>query len=149
MPTCPICSQPLETVRQREGVFYFCRGCHGHALTIPQLRRVAGDRFAARLLRLIKLACRASERPCPFCHQAMKACTVIEPPLEFDGCLSCNAAWFDEPTYETIPEGAAVTTSSLPLLATELFAEMRLKEMKEREEAEQKKKRKKKSIRDL
>ena len=79
----------------------------------------------------------------------MKIATVAEPPLEFDGCLSCHAVWLDEPTYEAIPEGAAVTTSSLPLLATEIFAEMRLKEMKEREEAEQKKKRKKKSIRDL
>ena len=82
----------------------------------------------------------------------MVVCNVAEPLMEIDGCLPCNAVWFDALTYESMPEGSAETVSSLPSLATEIFAEMRLKEMKDREareEAERKKARKKKGIRDL
>jgi len=77
---------------------------------------------------------------------------VPEPLMEMDGCLMCNAVWLDAPTYETMPEGSAETTDSLPALATEVFAERRLKEFKEkeaREETERKKTRKKKGIREL
>lgn len=54
MPTCPICSTPLETARQREGVFYPCRACNGKAVTISQIRHVQGERVAMKLLRLIE-----------------------------------------------------------------------------------------------
>ena len=120
-------------------------------MTIPQLRRVGGDLFAAKVLRLLRLARRKSKSPCPFCSQRMMVVNVSEPLLELEGCLPCNAVWFDAPTYETMPEGSAESTNSLPSLATELFAEMRLKELKEREareEAERKKARKKRGTRD-
>lgn len=149
MPACPICAKPLNTIRQREGVFYHCSRCDGRALTIPQLRRVAGDRFAAKLLRLLELTRRRSKYACPFCQQRMKVVNGSEPLMELDGCLPCNALWFDAPTYETMPEGSAETTNSLPALATEIFAERRLKELKEREareEAEQKKQRKRRGV---
>ena len=152
MPACPFCARPLDTIRQREGVFYHCPNCDGRAITIPQLRRVAGDGFATKLLRLLKLTRRPSKYSCPFCQQRMKVVNVPEPLMELEGCLTCNAVWFDAPTYETMPEGSAESTSSLPSLATEVFAERRLKEFKEkeaREEAERKKTRKKKGIRDL
>ena len=152
VPACPFCAKPLETIRQREGVFYLCSSCGGRAVTIPQLRRVAGDRFAAKLLRLIQLAHRPSKWPCPFCSGRMVVCNLAEPLMELDGCRPCNAVWFDAPTYETMPEGSAETTNSLPSLATEVFAEIRLKEMKDREareEAERKKVRKKRGLRDL
>jgi len=149
MPTCPICSKPLETVRQREGLFYFCPVCNGRALTIPQVRRVLGDRLASRLLRLMKLSRRASERSCPFCAGRMLVVSTHEPPLELDACLRCSVAWFDAPTYEALPEGTVETTASLALQATEIVAAIRLKELKERErereeeERDKKKKRKK------
>lgn len=82
----------------------------------------------------------------------MKVVNIPEPLMELDGCLPSNAMWFDAPTYATMPEGSAETTNSMPSLATEVFAEMRLKEMKEREareETERKKARNQKSIRDL
>lgn len=151
MPACPICAKPLDTIRQREGVFYHCSSCDGRALTIPQLRRVAGDRFATKLLRLIKFARRPSEHACPFCSRHMVVFNVAEPLMVLDGCLPCNAVWFDAPTYETMPAGSAETTNSLPSLATEIFAEMRLKELKDREAreaAERKKARKKKGFRE-
>ncbi len=53
MPACPNCAAELNTVRQREGLFFQCPTCHGRAVTFPQIRRVAGDRFVSRLLRQI------------------------------------------------------------------------------------------------
>ena len=150
MPICPICSQSLDTIRHREGLFYLCPNCDGHALTIPHVRRVAGDRFAARLLRLIKLATRRSKRACPFCGCAMAIASMPEPLMELEGCLSCSAVWFDAPTFETLAGGTIETTNALPMLATELYAEIKLKELKDREKAEEDKARKKKKrLRDL
>ena len=142
--SCPICAKQLDTIRQREGVFYHCAVCTGRALTIPQLRRVAGDRFATKVLRLLKLTRRGSEHACPFCTQRMMVLNVTEPALELEGCPACNVVWFDAPTYDAVPEGAAEATNSLPSLANEIFAENRLKEHNERvlrEEAERKKSR--------
>jgi len=71
-----------------------------------------------------------------------------EPPLELDACGSCSVVWFDAPTYEALPEGSVETTASLALQATEIVAEIRLKELKEqekeREEEERDKKKKRK-----
>ena len=133
MPACPICAKPLDTVRQREGLFYFCPVCNGRALTIPQVRRVLGDRLAAKLLRLIKLSRRESERSCPFCAKRMLVVSAQEPAMELDACRPCGVVWFDAPTYEALPEGTVETTASLALQATEIIAEIRLKELKERE----------------
>jgi len=55
MPTCPICAKPLETVRQREDVFYTCVTT-GSAMTLSQGRHVLGDSIATKLLRLMKLS---------------------------------------------------------------------------------------------
>src|SRR6266571_2566447 len=133
MPACPICAKPLDTIRQREGLFYHCAGCNGRALTVPQVRRLLGDRLAAKLLRLMKLGRRESERACPFCAERMLVVSAQEPPLELDACRPCSVVWFDAPTYEALPEGTVETTASLALQATEIVAEIRLKELKERE----------------
>lgn len=147
MPTCPICSTSLKTTPHREGLYYLCSVCHGRALTIPHLRRVAGDRFAARTLRLLKLAVRRSERVCPFCNKPMAVVNMTEPPTEFEGCLQCNAAWMDSPTFENLADGVVETTSSLATQATEIYAEIKLKELKDRLKAEEEaaKKRKKRT----
>lgn len=150
MPACPICNQTLSVHPQREGVFHSCARCGGRALTIPQVRRVAGDKMGARLLRALGIARLRSEHACPFCRAKMVQVSLTNPSLEVDGCRPCNAIWFDAPTYELLPEGTAETTNALPLLAAEIFGENKLKEQQEREEheeAEQKKKRKKRGIR--
>jgi Zn-finger nucleic acid-binding protein len=71
---------------------------------------------------------------------------TLEPPLELDACRSCNAVWFDGPTYESLPQLNFETTNSIPMQATELIAMDRLKELKERMEEERKKNRKKKPL---
>jgi Zn-finger nucleic acid-binding protein len=137
----------LAAIRQRNGLFYHCPGCNGRALSIPQLRQVAGDRFAAKLLRLIKSSLRKGERSCPFCSQRMVVFEVQDPPLELDGCRPCNLVWFEQEQYEAVPEGAAETTGTLSELAMEMRALQRLKELKEREEAEKTEEKKRKSLR--
>jgi Zn-finger nucleic acid-binding protein len=107
--------------------------------------------MGARLLRALGNARLRSEHACPFCGAKMVRVNLTSPALEVDGCRPCNAIWFDAPTYELLPEGTAETTNALPLLATEIFGELKLKEQKEREEreeAERKKKRKRRIISD-
>src|ERR1041385_7468152 len=115
MPACPICSLPLVTTRHLEGLIYHCSRCDGRAVTMPHVRRIAGDRFAARLLRLIQLVGSRSELRCPFCDKPMRVETTKKPPLQVDGCLACNAVWLDAPTFESLSGGIVETTSSLPL----------------------------------
>ena len=146
MPQCPICSKPLETVRQREGLFYPCRGCDGRAVTVPQIRHVLGDLIATKLLRLLKLSRQTSRHGCPFCGRPMIVVGTQEPPLEVEACRSCNVAWFDAPTYESLPQFTAETMNSVASQATELIALDRLKELKEREEAKRKEARKRRPL---
>jgi len=119
-------------------------------LTIPHLRKVAGDRFAARLLRLLKLPARGSTRPCAFCGKSMVVAAMTDPIREMEGCLACNATWLDAPTFESLVGGVVETTNSLAGQATEIYAEIKLKELKDREKEEAEKARKrKKRISDL
>ena len=142
MPTCPICSNPLETARQHEGIFYPCRTCEGRAVTISQIRHVFGDRIATKLLRLIRLSRLSSPHLCPFCAKPMLLLSVQEPPLDLESCRSCSVVWFDLPTYTSLPELTDETTNSISMQATEIIALNRLKELKEREEEEKKRKKK-------
>ena len=146
MPTCPICAKPLETVRQREGVCYPCKSCHGKAMTLSQIRHVLGDQIATKLLRLMKLGRRQGERECPFCGTPMRVLNTQEPPLELDACVTCITVWFDAPTYECLPQLTGEATNSIPMQATEIIALNRLKELKEREEEARKQARKKKPL---
>src|SRR5437588_7287547 len=146
MPICPICRTPIETVRQREGVFYPCPSCDGRAATIAQVRHVLGDRVATKLLRLMRLGGRPSERQCPFCEKAMVVVGTQDPPMELEACRSCSAVWFDAPTYEALPQMTFETTNSRPMQATEIIALNRLKELKELEEAKRREAKKKKRL---
>jgi Zn-finger nucleic acid-binding protein len=136
MPSCPICAIPLKTVRQREGVFYLCSSCDGRAATISQIRRVFGDAIATRVLRIIKLSRRNSQRNCPFCASLMQVLVTMEPAMELEACRACNVIWFDLPTYETLPQLTSETTNSIPAQANELIALDRLKELKARQAEE-------------
>jgi Zn-finger nucleic acid-binding protein len=147
MLVCPICTKPLETIRQRNGLFYHCPDCKGRALSIPQLRLVAGDAFAAKVLRLVKGSRRKGERSCPFCGQRMAVCEVPEPPMELGGCRPCNLVWFEQEQYELVPEGAAANAGTLTGLTIEVMALQRLKELQEREEAKRAEEKKRKSLR--
>src|SRR6266404_5099765 len=147
MPTCPICMIPLETTRQREGVFYPCRTCNGRAMTVSQIRHVVGDRIATKLLRLIKLSRLLNEHPCPFCGKPMLTISTQEPLLELESCRACAVVWFDLPTYESLPQLTVETTNSIPMQAAEIIALNRLKELQEREDEKRKREKEKKRFR--
>jgi membrane associated rhomboid family serine protease len=132
MPTCPNCATPLNTIRQREGLFYRCPTCEGRAITMPQIRRVAGDRFVTSLLRQINANSFFGNRPCPFCGQRMRQFNSADPPLELDACKPCGAVWFDPQEFETVPEGAVESPNELNQRAAEAFARYRIEQMKER-----------------
>ena len=80
----------------------------------------------------------------------MVVARTTDPPLALEGCPACNAVWIDAPTFESLTGGVIETTSSLPMQATEIYAEIKLKEFNDRQKAEEEKKRKRKRrIRDL
>jgi Zn-finger nucleic acid-binding protein len=107
---------------------------------------VLGEQVAVKLLRLMKLSMRSSARKCPFCGKLMLAVNSQEPQLEVDACRSCNSVWFDEPTYQSLPELAFEGTNFLPMQTTEIVAMDRLEELKKRMEQERKQARRKKPL---
>src|SRR5207302_5745662 len=106
--------------------------CNGRAVTVSQIRHVLGDLIAMKLLRLMKLSRIASQRHCPFCNKAMSLLHTHSPPLNLDACRGCNAVWFDEPTYQSLPQLTFENTNSVQMQATEIIALERLRELKER-----------------
>jgi membrane associated rhomboid family serine protease len=127
MPVCPLCQTPLATVRQREGIYYRCDSCTGRAVTVPQVRRVAGDRFATQMLRQINSATQPSGRFCPFCEGLMKQFTIQDPPLTLDSCKTCAVVWFDPNEFEAVPEGAIEATDQLQIRGREALALEKIK----------------------
>jgi hypothetical protein len=68
--------------------------------------------------------------------------------MDLEACGGCSIIWFDEADYVLAPEGAAESTGTLSMLATEILAAARLKELKEREEKERQDEQKKKHLRE-
>ena len=132
MPACPTCLMPLKTMRQREGLYFLCPICAGRAVTIPQIRRVAGDRFTTTLLREINSNEQFGERPCPFCTRRMRQFQSQLPPLELDACKPCGVVWFDPQEFEAVPEGATESPDSARLRGIEAQAMWQLEQRKER-----------------
>lgn len=122
MPSCPACSAALRTIRQREGIYFYCDECRGRAVTVPQVRRVAGDRFAMQLLRKINRAAQPTDRPCPFCGGKMRQFQNDQPLLTLDTCRPCNLVWFDASEFEALPERAIESTDALILRGREALA---------------------------
>src|SRR5262245_33076337 len=106
MPNCPVCKVSLRAMREREGVYFACGRCGGRGVTVPQIGRFAGDRFAAHILRHVNHAVAFSDRMCPFCGKPMRRFTNAEPRISLDACRPCTLVWFDPKEFEAIPEGA-------------------------------------------
>ncbi len=136
MPLCPTCSTPLRTIRQREGIYFLCDQCSGRAVTVPQIRRVAGDLFATKLLRKINTEKQIGERRCPFCSRNMSRFTLDDPVLVLDGCRPCNLVWFDPNEFEVLPEQGPANPHELPQRAREAIALYQVQQMAGRARAE-------------
>ncbi len=133
MPNCPNCGTSLNTMRQRDGLFYLCPGCQGRAVTFPQIRRVTGDRFVTGLIREINRNATRADKSCPFCQRQMRLFSSAAPPLELDACKTCNVVWFDSQEFEAVPEGAVASTHELQLQGIETLARHRLENLREQQ----------------
>jgi len=129
---CPHCSTPLRTIRHREGLYFVCQICQGRAITLPQLRRVAGDRCATAMLRQINRSNTYSELPCPFCRSPMRAILSEEPRLELDACRMCGVVWFDPHEFETVPPGVLESPDAARMRGIETLAQRKLENLRER-----------------
>lgn len=137
MPNCPNCKAALRTVRQRGSVYFNCNQCGGRAVTVPQVRRVAGDRFATQLLHQINVASEESLRSCPFCDQTMKQFRVAsKPTIGLNACKPCSLVWFEAGKFEEVPEGVVETSDELELRGREAFAIHQLEEIEEQQRRE-------------
>ena len=133
MPQCPNCNSSLDTVRQRDGLFYLCPGCNGRAVTFPQIRRVTGDRFVTSLIRQINRNSTYGDKACPFCNRHMRLFHSDNPPLELDACKTCGSVWFDQQEFETVPEGAVASVHELHMQGIEALARHRLDNLRQNE----------------
>ncbi len=127
----------LRTVRQREGIFFNCDKCGGRAMTVPQMRRVAGDKFAVQLLRQINSATKTSSRKCPCCCLMMKQFQITQPMMTLDSCRHCGLIWFEPGEFEEIPEGVVEASDELELRGREILAVHQLEEMAEQQRREE------------
>ena len=135
MANCPKCEIPLDTLRERGGLYYDCPQCHGRAATVAQIRRTTGDRFAGGLMRKVNHATEISLRTCPFCSDTMKVIQLTEPEVTLHSCKHCTMIWFDPGTFEQLPEGIILTEESMMLNAMEATGKWRIEEHKLRNKA--------------
>ncbi len=99
-------------------------------MTLPQIRRVAGDRFATSLLRQINGNQHFGQQRCPFCNQQMRVFQSSAPVMELDACKSCGLVWFDPAEYEAVPEGAVTSDAHvLDVRGREALATYRLEQV--------------------
>jgi membrane associated rhomboid family serine protease len=131
MPPCPNCATPLRTVRQRGGVFYLCDRCAGRALTLPQLRRVAGDRFATGVLHQINNSAWVPGRTCPFCADRMRRFSYGDPVQPIDSCRKCGVVWLEANQVGSIPEGGLENSDDLEAFAHEILSQDKAKRIRE------------------
>jgi membrane associated rhomboid family serine protease/Zn-finger nucleic acid-binding protein len=127
----------LRTVRQREGIYFNCDQCGGRAVTIPQIRRFTGDRFAVKMMVQIKRATETSKLSCPFCYSPMKQFQIPQPAITLDACKPCGTVWFVAGEFEELPEGVIESQDELRLRGMEAFGKWKLEELAERQEQEE------------
>jgi membrane associated rhomboid family serine protease len=137
MPNCPNCMVALRTVRQREGIFFNCDQCGGRAVTVPQVRRMAGDKFAILLLRKINAAAEQSPRKCPCCCLTMKQFQVTQSMTTLDSCRLCGLIWFEPGEFEKVPEGFIEAPDALRLRGIEAEAMWKLEQVIERQDRDE------------
>jgi membrane associated rhomboid family serine protease len=126
----------LRTVRQSEGIFFNCDQCGGRAVTIPQIRRITGDRFATKMLVQINRATEASQFSCPFCYSPMKRFQIPQPAMILDACKHCVTVWFVAGEFEELPEGVIENQDELRLRGIEAEAKWKLEEVIKQQDRE-------------
>lgn len=103
-------------------MFHFCDTCTGRAVTVAQLRRVTGDRFATGLLHNMWSGKWIAGRVCPFCEGTMRRVYPKNPPAQLDACRKCTVVWFDGNQFDATPEGALENPDQMRVRAEDYLA---------------------------
>jgi membrane associated rhomboid family serine protease/Zn-finger nucleic acid-binding protein len=119
MPHCPNCREPLRTQSNPAGIHYVCSRCAGRAVTIGQLRRVAGDAFVSHLKLRFSTPLPVSQEVCPFCEQPMESFAMDNGLQELAACRKCDVVWFRAGPYGSIPPSSIAASDNAAVLEGE------------------------------
>jgi len=94
---CPACPVPLERRPAALGSHLECRSCHGVLINLAVLRQSVDDRVITALWQRVHASALAPSRRCPTCPKLLRpfTTTIGDSDVELDGCLLCQALWFD------------------------------------------------------
>ncbi len=91
---CPLCGDVLERGAGRQGLVWICRTCHGGAVTLPILRKVAPRGFVNALWQTALHRGRRSSLDCPACTQPFTEVASGGAP-GIRACVRCYWVWLD------------------------------------------------------
>ena len=94
---CPACRRPLERRPAASGSHLECGSCHGVLINLAVLRQSIDDRVVTALWQRVRASALVPARQCPTCPKLLRpfTTTVGDSDVELDGCLLCQALWFD------------------------------------------------------
>ncbi len=115
-PTCPICSEPLDTVDAGMDMLrWTCAAGHGDAVAVAVAHQILQEDEIDELWRDATEAANG-DRPCPACSQPMKVSTINVDDdlirgnvaedavqLTLDVCLDDQIIWFDKGELDQMP----------------------------------------------
>jgi membrane associated rhomboid family serine protease len=101
---CAGCRSALVREKNDRGFTWRCTNCDARAASIGFLRKAAGRERADRIWNAAWKWGVEEDRPCPLCHQSMRAVTerIEDLHLHLDVCRSCSIVWFDPVEYEQV-----------------------------------------------
>jgi len=138
---CPNCQTDLSKARDKFGLFWACPSCHGRAVTLEVVRKVAPRPLVNQLWQNAQSGQYPRKRPCPACKRNMVEIPVTcqTNPLQLDVCRGCHFIWFDAMEYEDIPRTPPKTVPEKKLSpqAREKAAMVKLQLLQKKTDAKQ------------
>ncbi|RMD99891.1 MAG: hypothetical protein D6812_10710, partial [Deltaproteobacteria bacterium] len=103
--SCPKCRIRLERREAKDGLFWRCGCCAGHAVPIALVRKRTEREFSRELWRKAVEEALPTGDPCPACTFPMREVTMRldEFPLSAQICKACGLVWLDASDYEKLP----------------------------------------------
>lgn len=98
MPDCPKCRSALARRKNDFGVFWYCEGCEGSAVTMSLLRKMVPSSAMNGLWQRARMGSHPKKHRCPGCNRKMEEISVDAEgqTRAIDVCSSCQFVWLDE-----------------------------------------------------
>jgi Zn-finger nucleic acid-binding protein len=102
---CPQCKLSLARQQSDHGLYWTCPICHGHAVTVPVLRKALTADYVNRLWQTVRVGHGVRGRACPACGKVMieTSANLHGSGPELDVCRGCSLVWFDPSEYDDLP----------------------------------------------